>query len=57
MELGNWWEAFQNAKTSDRENMLFRNEAPRKRRKRRGRNEGVVKNTQSIDSSSGIQNN
>ena len=57
MELGNWWETFQNAKTIDRENMLFRNEAPRKRRKKRGRNEAVAGNTQSIDSSSGLQNN
>ena len=51
IELGKWWETFQNAKTSDQENMLFRNEAPKKRRKRRRRNEAVAEDTQSIDSS------
>jgi len=50
MELGNWWETFQHAKVSDRENMLFRNEVLKKRRKRRARNEAVVGNTQSINS-------
>jgi poly(A) polymerase len=53
MELGNWWETFQHAKVSDRENMLFRNEVPKKRRKRRGRNETVAGNTQHINSVSG----
>ena len=53
MELGNWWETFQNAKTSDQENMLLRNEVPKKRRKRRRRNEAVAGDTQSIDSSLG----
>jgi hypothetical protein len=37
--------------------MLFRNEAPRKRRKRRGNNEAVAGNSKNIDSSSGLQNN
>tara|TARA_B100000686_G_scaffold335400_1_gene403952 strand:- start:2913 stop:4211 length:1299 start_codon:yes stop_codon:yes gene_type:complete len=34
MELGNWWKEFQHAKPLDRENMLFRNGAPRKRKNR-----------------------
>jgi len=53
IELGNWWKKFQNAKTSDQENMLFRNEVPRKRRKRGRRNEAVVVDTQGIDSTLG----
>jgi len=47
------WETFQNAKTSDQENMLLRNDVPKKRRKRRRRNEIIAGDTQSIDSSLG----
>ena len=53
MELGNWWETFQHAKASDREDMLFRNEAPKKRRRRRKKNETVTGSTQTISSASG----
>ena len=37
MELGKWWETFQHASTSDREAMLFKDEAKKKRRRSRGR--------------------
>ena len=50
MELGNWWQTFQHAKVSDRENMLLRKEAPKKRRKRREYNEIVAESKQDIDS-------
>ena len=53
MELGNWWETFQHAKASDREDMLFRNEAPKKRRRKRKRNVTLTGSTQSTNSVSG----
>ncbi len=37
MELGKWWETFQHASTSERETMLFKDEAKKKRRRSRGR--------------------
>ena len=37
MELGKWWETFQHASISDREAMLFKDEAKKKRRRSRGR--------------------
>lgn len=53
MELGNWWGTFQHAKVSERENMLFKNEVSKKRRRRRGRSEiitGDIVNTNSVSS-------
>lgn len=53
MELGNWWKTFQHAKVSERENMLLRNEAQKKRRRGRVSNETMVRNTLSKNSVSG----
>jgi poly(A) polymerase len=49
MELGKWWETFQHASTSDREAMLFKDEAKKKRRRNRGRRTSAPTGTASPD--------
>ena len=51
VEIGHWWETFQHAKVSERENMLLRGEASKKRRRRRARGEIVTRNVDNINTS------
>ncbi|BCT67285.1 polynucleotide adenylyltransferase PcnB [Nitrosospira sp. NRS527] len=49
MELGKWWETFQHASTSEREAMLFKDEAKKKRRRSRGRRTSASSDAASPD--------
>jgi poly(A) polymerase len=48
-ELGRWWETFQHASTSEREAMLFKDEAKKKRRRSRSRRTSAPAGTASPD--------
>lgn len=49
VEIGRWWETFQHAKVSEREKMLLKGEASKKRRRRRARGEIVTRNVDNIN--------
>ncbi|WON73131.1 polynucleotide adenylyltransferase PcnB [Nitrosospira sp. Is2] len=49
MELGKWWEEFQHAPAGEREAMLLKDDAPRKRRRTRGRKKSAPANTAAAD--------
>lgn len=52
VELGHWWETFQHANVSERENMLLKGEvSSKKRRKRRGRGEIVTGDIANLNNS------
>lgn len=51
VEIGHWWETFQHAKGSERENMLIKIETSKKRRRRRGRGEIVTGDIANLNNS------